>query len=83
MWQMILVVALIAASAIYVVWALLPARRRYRLLVAAANWSANKPALSVWRARLLVPRIERATHSLGACGSCSAAGSHHGKTGTQ
>jgi hypothetical protein len=45
MWQMILVVALIAASAIYVVWALLPARRRYRLLVAAANWSANKPGV--------------------------------------
>jgi hypothetical protein len=68
MWQWLVVVPLVAASAAYAAWRLLPGTTRWRFARWISRRSASGPA---WLAGAAA-RLERAAQPAGGCEACPA-----------
>ncbi|MBS1200537.1 MAG: hypothetical protein H6R27_1215 [Proteobacteria bacterium] len=68
MWQWLVIAPLVAASAAYAAWALMPAPTRLRF----ARWLAHRAAGGPAPLAGLAARLERAALPSGGCDSCPA-----------
>ena len=68
MWQWLVIVPLVVASACYAAWALVPAPTRLRF----ARWMSRRVAAGPAPLARLAARLERAALPAGGCDSCPA-----------
>jgi hypothetical protein len=68
MWQWLVIVPLVLASACYAAWALVPAPTRLRF----ARWMSRQAAAGPAPLARLAARLERAALPSGGCDSCPA-----------
>ncbi len=69
MWQWLVIAPLVAASAAYAAWRLVPGTTRLRF----ARWVSRRAADgAAWLFRLAAQRLERAAVPAGSCDSCPA-----------